>query len=235
MTALEVFHRCLTFILSLRRHIWVWRQWAGWSHHGWSGLLAIVGLFYCVEYTVTTYDANLCVRIFVLTAETYTISTEKGTVRTHKVLYYCTGIFCTVQHYSLFVHLISWQLLGSDTSPIAYYTARGVRSVIRVVASQGKTMGLRNQRWDFAPELAIFAPKLGIFRYPKIRAIGGEIFGQYYLEAERRRAGNGLAKGSAEAQATRLRTHLPTSTQSKTKGSQVWTLGTAKRILIKFV
>ena len=29
-----------------------------------------------------------------------------------------------------------------------------------------------------------------------------------YLEAERRRAGNGLAKGGAEAQATRLRTYL---------------------------
>ena len=54
-------------------------------------------------------------------------------------------VFCALQHYSWFVHLISRQPLGSDTSPIAYYTARGVRSVIGVVASQGKATGLRNK------------------------------------------------------------------------------------------
>ena len=177
MTALEVFHGCLTFILSLRRHIWVWWQWAGWNHHGWSGLLAVVGLFYCVEYTVTTL---VCAFEYPCWLRRHTLclyGKGESTDLQSSLLLVC---FRTVQHYSCGMHLISRQPLGSDTSPIAYYTARGVRSVIGVVASQGTPTGLRNkvrqshQRWHL---VRFFLRKLlGILRYPKIVAIGDEIF-----------------------------------------------------------
>ena len=76
------------------------------------------------------------------------------------------------------MQLISRQPLGSDTTPIAYYTAREVRSVLRVVASQGKTTGLKKKKSKSAVAV-IFAPKSAIVRTPKLSATGGEIFGQY--------------------------------------------------------